>query len=126
MITTIYASVLAVFYVAMSVYIIKGRYQYGISLGDGENPDMIRRIRAHANFSEYVPFTLLMMLFAELEGGSVFFMHGLGLMFVTGRVVHAITINRPDKIRYGRQIGMVLTFSVLLIASLYGLIKSIF
>lgn len=126
MITTIYASILAVFYIALSVYIVKGRYQYRVSLGDGDNPDMIRRIRAHGNFAEYVPIALLMMLFAELEGGNHIFMHALGLMLLIGRVVHAIALNWPEKIRYGRQIGMVLTFSPIFMAAVYGFLRAVF
>ncbi len=126
MITTLYAGPLVIFYIALSIRVVMGRYRYRISLGDGGNEDLARRIRTHGNFAEYVPLGLLVLLFAELEGASVFLMHALGVMLLAGRVFHVAAINRPDKIRYARQIGMGLTFTMLLIASVYSFIKSIF
>jgi uncharacterized membrane protein YecN with MAPEG domain len=58
-VTPIYAGLLAIVFVLLSARVILGRFGPGNpSLGDGGNLDMLRRIRGHANFAEYVPLTL--------------------------------------------------------------------
>ena len=51
-----------------------------VSLGDGGNPALQRAIRAHANFSEYVPFALVMLAILELSRFSIYALHALGML----------------------------------------------
>ena len=61
-ITLLYAGLLAIWFLVLSIRVIQGRMGPGNpSLGDGGNPVMLRRIRGHANFAEYVPLILLLM-----------------------------------------------------------------
>jgi len=113
----LYAGVLALFYIALSAYVIKGRMTHGVGLGHGGHDGLERRIRAHANFAEYVPFALLLLLMVELANAPVWGIHTLGLMLIIGRIFHAAAILGISKIRFGRQIGMSLTFSVLAISA---------
>ena len=50
-----------------------------------------RNIRAHGNFSEYVPLYLLLLLVSELVGvTSYHYMLIASLIFTYGRIAHAI------------------------------------
>jgi uncharacterized protein len=112
MVVSIYAGFLALLYIALAIYVIRGRFQYRISLGDGGIEDMQKRIRAHANFAEYAPFAMLLLL-VELANAPAWLMHGLGASLLIGRVFHAAAILGISKIPFSRQIGMVLTLTVI-------------
>jgi uncharacterized membrane protein YecN with MAPEG domain len=36
-----------------------------IAIGDAGNPEMLRAMRVHSNFAEYVPLSLLLIYFVE-------------------------------------------------------------
>lgn len=111
-ITPLYAGILALVFFALSVRVVAMRGT-GISLGDGGNPAMLRRIRGHANFAEYVPLILLMMAFLELSRYSAYLLHGLGIALVIGRVLHGYALSFAEKFKFGRFYGTVLTFTLL-------------
>ena len=121
MITALYAGILGILYVGLSAFVIRGRWKNRVSLGDGDNQDMIKRIRVHANFIEYVPFALILMFLLETEGASATLIHGLGVALVTGRIIHPIGILTKFGPSWGRTGGMILTFGVILIGSLYAI-----
>lgn len=111
-ITPLYASVLALIYVALSFRVIGVRRAGNISLGDGGNDELARRIRVHGNFAEYAPFTLVLMTLAELQDRSPYVLHFIGISILLGRLLHALGLST----RHGmlRVAGMVLTFTALI------------
>lgn len=117
MITTLYASLLGILYLALTAYVIKGRFKYRIGLGDGGNPDMIQRIRMHGNFVETVPFALLLLFLVEISNFSYALIHILGVALFVGRVLHALGLHRTPYSSIGRTGGMVLTLTMVLLAS---------
>lgn len=113
-----YAGVLGLWFLVLSIRVIQGRMGPGNpSLGDGGNPQMLRRIRAHGNFAEYVPLILALIVFLELSGMAKWVIHVLGASLFVGRLLHgyafALTENHP----FGRTAGIVLTLLTLLLAS---------
>ena len=66
-ITAFYGGLLGITFMYLSILVIKGRRSAKISLGDGGNSHFLGIIRAHANFAEYVPLILILMLIAEIE-----------------------------------------------------------
>ena len=68
MIISFYAAILALLFVALSVYVILGRAKYKVLIGEGTSPDMLRRIRAQGNFIEYTPLFLILLLLRGREG----------------------------------------------------------
>ena len=62
-----YAAALAVVFVALSFRVIHGRRGDKVALGPGD-ASLHRHIRVHANFTEYAPFTPLLLAMAELHG----------------------------------------------------------
>src|SRR5205085_3507967 len=82
----LYAALLAVIFVALSVRTLLLRRRLGIAIGDGDDARMLRAMRAHANFAEYVPLSLLLFFFAEVAGASALLLHALGASLLAGRL----------------------------------------
>lgn len=116
-VTPLYAGLLTVLYVLLSLRVVQFR-QKGIPLGDGGDPKMLRVIRGHANFGEYVPLALLLMLILELSRFSIYVLHGLGLVLLLSRVLHGYALSFTLRFRFGRVWGAGLTFFVLLVEAL--------
>jgi uncharacterized membrane protein YecN with MAPEG domain len=112
-VTPIYAGLLALLFFVLSLRVVKLR-GHGASLGDGGNPLLLRRIRAHGNFAEYVPFILLMMGMLELSHFSSYLLHALGVTLVIARLLHAYALSFTEKFKFGRFWGTALTFMLLL------------
>ncbi len=60
-ITAFYASLLGICYLYLSFLVIGARRRHQVGIGDGGHEDLSRLTRAHGNFSEYVPITLIMI-----------------------------------------------------------------
>ena len=117
-ITAVYAALLAVLLVVLSVRVVGvRRAKKGVSLGDGDDADLRGRIRAHANFTEYTPMALLLMAMAEALGAAGLIVHALGLALTAGRIAHAVAISPVRLDLLLRTIGMSLTFAVLIVAA---------
>ncbi len=125
MVTSLYAGILGLIYVGLSVYVILGRFKHQVNLSDGGNEDMLKRIRIHANFMEYVPIVLILMVLGEVEGVSETFIHVLGGVLVLSRVMHFLGILNIIPSVLGRRGGMALTLLVIITASILC-IKSYF
>jgi uncharacterized protein len=117
-ITAFYASLLAALYLFLSVRVIGWRRQQRVEIGHGEDAQLLRRMRVHANFAEYVPFALVLMALAESLGPPHILTHLVGLMLVVGRVLHAYGLSQTPHILRYRVLGMQLTFSAIGIAAL--------
>jgi uncharacterized membrane protein YecN with MAPEG domain len=125
-VTLLYAGALAIWFLVLSIRVVQGRMGPGNpSLGDGGNPQMLRRIRAHANFAEYVPMIVVMMGFLELNGQPKWEIHLLGAMLLVARLAHGYAFSFTDEFPLGRTAGAVLTFVSLLAAGSLCLIAGI-
>jgi len=84
-----------------------------VSIGDGGNEHVIRRMRAHANFVESAPFVLALLAVIELSGkGAVWLPYVAGAYFI-GRILHAFGME-AEGFAKGRFIGTIVTFLTLL------------
>lgn len=89
-IVSLYAALLAILFIALSVRALRLRRHLKIAVGDAGNTQMLRAMRAHANFAEYVPMCLLLLALVELHGGrNPWVLRGLGLTLLAGRLSHA-------------------------------------
>jgi hypothetical protein len=109
-----YAAVFACFYVGLSVRTLRTRRALGIAVGDGGDPAMLRAMRVHANFAEYVPFALLLLWMLETAGAPVWSLHALALTLLAGRIAHAWGVSQARERFAWRVSGMAATFTVLL------------
>ena len=113
-----YAAILAFIYVFLSARVIRMRGAARVAIGHGDNPRLERRMRVHANFAEYVPLALILLGFLEMQAQSRYLIHGLALLLIAGRTVHAFGVSQDKENIRLRVTGMTLTFAVLLIAGL--------
>lgn len=118
MITPIYAAILGLIFIFLSYRVIKKRVKHQIGMGDGEQPELTRAIRVHGNFAEFIPFALLLIFFLETQTNHTVIVHLLGIALVIGRLIHAYSFNPTyEEFRF-RQIGMVLTFIVIIASAI--------
>ena len=113
-ITTNYAVTLTALYLVMTLRVVYLRRSLKIAFGNLGNLYLLRAIRAHANFSEYTPLALVLLLLLEVMGLQNALLHGLGMLLLTGRLAHALGISRERAGAKLRVTGMVLTVSMLL------------
>jgi uncharacterized protein len=115
----IYAALLAIMFVVLSIRTIRQRRQLKINLGDAGNKDMQRAMRVHANFAEYVPLSLLMIYLVEQSGVYVWFVHVLCMGLLVGRLSHAYGVSQQRENFTFRVTGMSLTFAVLITCAVH-------
>lgn len=121
-VTALYASLLALLFLVLSARVVLGRAGPGRpSLGDGGDPAMLRRIRGHANFAEYVPLALILIALLEGMGVPRWELHALGGALLAGRVLHGYALSFTSSFVFGRSAGIGLTFAVLAVAALHAL-----
>ena len=120
--TPLWAALLALLYVGLAAQVIRARYRTRTALGDGDDPGLVRAIRAHANFAEYVPLILVLLMLAELQGARPWLLHLEGAMLLAGRAVHAYGISQVDEVLPRRSIGVAFTLVVLVIAAASNLV----
>ena len=123
-ITLIYAGLLALLFLLLSWRVVQLR-GHGVSFGDGGNTTLLRRIRAHANFAEYVPFILLMLGFLELSHLPAWLLHTLGITLLIARLLHAYALSYREQFKFGRFWGTALTFLLLLVCGLLCIYQGI-
>ena len=118
-IVPLYASILALLFVALSVRTLRMRRGLKIAIGDAGNPAMLRAMRVHSNFAEYVPLSLLLIYFVEVGGANVLIVHILALCLLVGRASHAFGVSQVNENYAFRVFGMAMTFTTLVSASAY-------
>ncbi len=84
-ITALYAGLLGPLLVILAVRVIDARRAAKVALGDGGQPLLLRRMRAHANFAEYVPLALLLLALAESLATFAPVLHAAGLAWPWSR-----------------------------------------
>lgn len=115
LITGLFAGVCALILLFLSIRVIQERIRNKVSIGDGGVPDLGRAIRVQANFVEYTPIILIMLGVVELNGLADWAIYAIGGALVFGRILHFIGFaseSGPVKLR---QIGMLITFAILLV-----------
>ncbi|MFY0635752.1 MAG: MAPEG family protein [Vannielia sp.] len=125
-VTSIYAGLLAIFFVGLSYSVTVRRRTKGISLGDGDDSRMRALTRAQGNCAEYAPLGILLLALSEAQGAPAIALHLLGIALLAGRLLHARALLGPRMSLPFRVSGMVLTFSALLLMGLGLLFHALF
>mgnify|MGYP001555698693 CR=1 FL=1 len=81
-----------------------------VSIGDGGNDKVIRRMRAHANFVEYTPIILILIALLELATGTSTWLWAVMALYMIARVLHAFGM---DGMKSGRSIGISVTMLIM-------------
>ena len=113
----LYIGLAAILLMVLSVRVMRLRGRHNVGIGDGGHEDLARAIRVQANFVEYVPVALLLLLCVDLVGDAKWIVHLLGILLLIGRVCHAVGLSGSSGRSLGRAVGVVLTFVVLIVAA---------
>ncbi|MDQ3206656.1 MAG: MAPEG family protein [Pseudomonadota bacterium] len=114
----VYASLLGLLFVVLSVQTIRVRRRRQIALGDAGDPAMLRAIRVHSNFAEYVPLSLVLIHLVETQLAWPLLVHALGALLLLARLSHAYGVSQARENFRFRIFGMIATFSVLVVSAL--------
>lgn len=106
------AALCAVFQIVLALLVILRRRAMRVGFLDGGDTALLKRMRAHGNFTETVPSMLLLLLMLELAGLPRAWLWGLGAALVLSRSLHAWGLLGASG-SFGRVAGTVLTLLVL-------------
>ncbi len=95
MATLITAGFCGLLFLILSLRVVQGRQANKVTLGDGGNDPLLARIRAHANFAEYVPIILILMGLIESRTGTTEMLTATGVLLFLIRIAHAVGMARP-------------------------------
>ncbi len=112
-ITPFYAAILGFLFFVLSFRTLRLRRRLQIAIGDGGNQPLLRAMRVHANFAEYVPLSLVMVLMLELAAAYDGLVHLLCICLVLGRLIHAYGVSQVSEDYRFRVVGMALTLVTL-------------
>jgi len=121
--TALYSAILALIFIGLSLYVVKMRWKFQVGLGDGGNKEMMKAVRIHANFSEYIPLALLLMAFLESLIQTSALIHVFGVTLIIGRILHLLGLKKSIGTSQGRFIGMGITFVVIVVLALMLMFK---
>jgi uncharacterized membrane protein YecN with MAPEG domain len=116
-----FAGALALLNLWLAFRVIQVRRSGKVLVGDGDNPLLVCRMRAQANFVEYTPFVLILMALIEIAGGPKPWLWGIGIVYVLGRIVHAFGMDRRTMPNPARGVGACVTWAILLGLGLWAI-----
>jgi uncharacterized membrane protein YecN with MAPEG domain len=119
-VTLITACILALIKLVLAFRVGQARFKYRVAIGDGGHPDMLARIRTHANFAEYVPLILILMGLLEISSVNRIGLMVMGVLVIIFRIMHAIGMPRQAPNIF-RTTGAGGTALVLAVAAIWGL-----
>ena len=97
----------------LAVRINAARSASGVYLGDGGSEALQRRMRAQANYVEYTPFVLALILVIELSGKGSWWLGVVAAVYFAGRIGHGFGMDGGALLK-GRFIGTMTTLLTLL------------
>lgn len=120
-ITLTVAGVAALINIWLMIRVGQVRGSEKVSIGDGGNEKVIRRMRAHSNYIESAPFVVLLVAAIELASTTsptwLWIVSGLYLL---GRVAHGVGMDN-GKFGKGRMVGTIITMLTLLGLGVYSI-----
>ena len=111
------AGMLGLLIVVLGLRVSAIRRSAHVSLGDGGNPLLEERIRAHGNAVETIPIALILMGLAERALGQPWYLVAMAVVLVVSRLIHPIGMARPSP-NAARVLGILGTWSVIGILAL--------
>ena len=119
-ITLTLAGAAALLHIWLGMRVARVRGQVKVSVGDGGQEPLIRRMRAHSNFHENMPIFIVLIGLLELAGADARILWGAGIAFILARIAHGFGMDRPSPSRF-RMIGSVGSSVVILGLALWAL-----
>ncbi|HEY9091481.1 MAPEG family protein [Parasphingorhabdus sp.] len=124
-ITLTIAGVAALINIWLMLRVGRVRTSEKISVGDGGNEFLLRRMRAHSNYGESMPIVLILIGVIEMASlvmgdGAPLWLWLVGGVYMLGRVAHGIGMD-GGKLGVGRAIGTVVTLLVMVGLAAYAI-----
>jgi len=113
-ITGLYVALGVLLVLVLAIRVVVRRWTLRIGIGDGDDKELRKRIRAHGNAIEYLPIGLLALLLLDLDGTTPVLLHVFGVALILARAVHAFGLSRTGGTSPERAVGITLTFLTLL------------
>ena len=110
-ITLTIAGAAALLNIWLAIRVGQVRMSEKVSVGDGGNERVVRRMRAHSNFTEFTPFVLILLVLVEMALGQSLALWAVGGIYILGRIAHAFGMENDNK---ARGIGIMVTMLILL------------
>lgn len=119
-VTLTLAGAAALLHIWLGMRVARVRVQFKVSVGDGGNEAVLRRMRAHANYHENMPIFVVLIGLLELAGADNRILWGAVILFVLARIAHGFGMDRPSPSRF-RAIGSMSTGIILLALAAWAL-----
>jgi uncharacterized protein len=124
-ITLLFASLHVILMLLLAARVVAHRRRHKIGIGDGGDHRLLRKVRAHGNFIEYVPMALLMLGLLELSGLPAPWLWAFGSSLLIARLLHAFGLSRKSGYSPGRMFGTLLTWIVLVAMAVAGAVLAL-
>ncbi len=108
-ITALTAGAIIIIQMGLMFYAASGRIKFKKGLGDGGEPQMLKRIRMHGNLTENAPIILIVMALLEMGGFSQTILAVAGVVFVIVRILHPLGLLRSQGTSVFRFLGATTT-----------------
>lgn len=128
-ITTLLAGGLGLWLIVLSARVVSIRRKKRISIGYGNDEELHRRQRGHANLIEYAPLTLVLFALAEFQQQNIYFLCLLAAMFFIARIVHGciFSFTKPNlKLRTYSMLATFICIVTLSISNIFLVVMSIY
>jgi uncharacterized membrane protein YecN with MAPEG domain len=123
LVTALYGAIIGLLGAFLTINVIRHRVATKVNDGDGGSTQLRMAMRAHANFAQLVPLTVLLIGFSESLGTPKTIIHGVGAALVLARLLSAQGLLSVEGQSFGRQAGAGLTVLVLIAASVLILLR---
>jgi uncharacterized membrane protein YecN with MAPEG domain len=117
-----YGGALGILLVILTYNVLRHRVRSTIAAPGETDPTAERIARVHANFTEYAPLGLGLLIALELSGAPALVVHVGGAVFTAARYLHAYGYTTNEFASFGRIVGIqstLLGLSYMVGASLY-------
>jgi hypothetical protein len=125
MITALYAALCGLLVVFMAIRVSVTRGKQKVDIGDGGKEAMLLAIRVHGNAMEYIPISLILLYFLEVQGSAHWFLHVCGITLLVSRLAHMQGLMQGPTLTPGRLVGAGLAWALIVVMSLDNLIHII-
>jgi uncharacterized protein len=115
----LYAALLGLLLIALSATVVLARRRFRVRIGDGNEEGMRQAMRVQANFTEYVPLAVVLLIVAEITGLPIMAVHAAGIVLVASRLIHAWGLSHSPGLTFGRFYGTAGTWIVITGLSLW-------
>ena len=97
------------------------RHEFKVSVGDGGHDQLLRRMRAQANFVESAPFFLILLAGIELSGARQLPLAVIAALFIAARIAHGYGMD-GGSLQLWRRIGIQVSSLALVALAIWALV----